>query len=67
MPPAGAGGEEGMMAGPQKINPRSLCALARKLVAMWGGPTLYSTFRNTDAQFREKILLTVSMANACGG
>lgn len=55
------------MAGPQRINPRSLKALAGKLVAMWGGATLYSTFRNTDAQFREKILLTVSMANACGG
>jgi hypothetical protein len=56
-----------MMAGPQPINVRSLGALAKKLAVLWGGPTFFSTFRKTGAAFREKILLTVSMANACGG
>ncbi len=38
-----------------------------KFCRMFSGATFFMTFRRIDPHFREKILLTVSMSNACGG
>lgn len=38
----------------------------KRLFDLFRGPTFYMTFRRTDPKFREKVILTVSMANNCG-
>ena len=49
------------------ISSGSLKMLFVKLLRMFYGPALVSTFRSMDPVFREKILLTVSISNTCGG
>lgn len=41
--------------------------LLAKFAAMFRGATFIMTFPRTDARFREKILLAVSVANNCHG
>lgn len=53
--------------GPRKIFIASFADLTLKLVRMLYLPTFFMTFRNTDPLFREKVLLTVSISNECGG
>jgi len=36
-----------------------------KFFAMFKGESILSTFFNSDPKFREKLLLTVSIANNC--
>lgn len=37
----------------------------RKFFRIFGGPSFRITFKNIDAGLRERILLTVSIANNC--
>ena len=39
----------------------------KRLVDVFRGPSFVSVFREIDPVFREKLLLTVSMANNCAG
>jgi len=38
-----------------------------KLLKLFTGPTFIMTFLKVDKKFREKIFLTVAMANNCHG
>lgn len=38
-----------------------------KFFELFKGPTMFMTVLNVDAKFREKIMLTVAMANNCYG
>ncbi len=50
-----------------KINFSSLKDLAARLIRVFYGPAFFMTLKNTDPIFREKLLITVSMSNECGG
>lgn len=39
----------------------------KRLVNIFRGPMFITVFRRIDPVFREKLLLTVSMANNCAG
>lgn len=45
----------------------SLTDFFKRLADIFRGPTFISAFRRIDPLFREKLLLTVSMANNCAG
>jgi hypothetical protein len=45
----------------------SLMKLFGSFFRMFSGPTFFMTFRKTGPVLREKLLLTVSMSNECGG
>lgn len=45
----------------------SLNDFIRRFFAVFRGPTFVSAIREIDPVFREKLLLTVSMANNCAG
>lgn len=49
------------------INIASIRGLFIRFIRLFYGPTFYMTIKKTDSIFREKILLTVSMSNECGG
>jgi len=36
-----------------------------KFFSIFRGPTFFTTFKTIDARLREKILLTISVANNC--
>lgn len=39
----------------------------KRFADMFKGPGFISAFRKIDPIFREKLMITVSMANNCGG
>ena len=43
----------------------SLADFSAKLGNLFKGPTFYATFKNLDKNLREKIMITVSIANNC--
>ncbi|HOP64502.1 MAG TPA: hypothetical protein PK358_14815 [Spirochaetota bacterium] len=50
-----------------EISLSSMAELFGKLFRVFPGPFLVTALRRTDPKFREKLLLTVSMSNECGG
>jgi len=53
--------------GSRSVTVSSLKELFVKFFRSFSGPTFFMTFRSIEPSFREKILLTVSMSNECGG
>ncbi|HNX25710.1 MAG TPA: hypothetical protein PKG60_16810 [Spirochaetota bacterium] len=45
----------------------SLYDFLKRFIDIFRGPMFISAFRKIDPVFREKLLLTVSMANNCAG
>lgn len=43
----------------------SLSDFRSKFCSLFKGPSFYSTFTNLDDTLREKIMITVSIANNC--
>jgi hypothetical protein len=39
----------------------------KRLIDLFRGPSFISIFKKIDPVFREKLLITVSMANNCAG
>ena len=50
-----------------KLKFTSFSDFVQKLFRLFKGPTFLSTFINLDKKLREKIMITVSIANNCGG
>ncbi len=44
---------------------RSVADFLRRFVLLFAGPSFITTLLGVDAKFREKLLLTVTMANNC--
>lgn len=45
----------------------SFADFLKRFIDIFRGPSFVAVLRKTDPVFREKILLTVSMANNCAG
>ena len=45
----------------------SMKGLLVRFVRLFYGPTYFMTFKKINPALREKLLLTVSMSNECGG
>ncbi|MCU0822146.1 MAG: DUF4406 domain-containing protein [Spirochaetes bacterium] len=50
-----------------KLKFTSFSDFLKKTGALFKGPAFVTTFFNLDGAFREKLIITVSIANACGG
>ena len=59
--------EEWIMTEFNKIKFTSFSDFIQKTYGLFKGPTFFSTFVNLDSKLREKIIITVSIANNCGG
>ena len=59
--------EEWIMPEINKLKFTSLPDFIQKTYGLFKGPAFLSTFLNLDGRLREKIIITVSIANNCGG